>query len=222
MASTAIEYRRASPGRQWFQRNMQGMMFWPLCLMLVWSMRGSSVAFLYQHAKNKGIDRAWWLDVGCLMAHVTLWVVIPTLFFGLSAIALYAGIWTIVGVSLSAVFAPAHIGMPIVQDAEDIWRLQFETTRNLTMPKWLSFFFIGLDYQIEHHIFPKIPHQKLPEVAKITKRWAHENQVPYHEIPYVGGLLDVTRFMGTSWQHDPTTVVEFPVTETNKISASAA
>lgn len=206
MASTADEYRRSSPARQWFQRRLQGAFFWPLCLFLVWSMRTSALAHLYRHARTKGMNRTWWIDVSCLALHVLGWVVVPTLFFGPWAIALYALIWTFVGLVLSMVFAPAHIGMPVVEDTKDIWRLQFETTRNLKLPAWLSFFFIGLDYQIEHHLFPKIPHQRLPEAAAITRAWAERNGVPYHEIGYWDGVRDVTRFMGVAWEREAATL----------------
>ena len=222
MASTALEYRRSNPARQWFQRNLQGVMFWPLCMMLVWSMRGSSLAYLYQQAKKRGIDRSWILDASCLIGHLALWVVVPYMMFGGWAIAFYAGVWTIVGGVLSAVFAPAHIGLPVVEETKDIWRLQFETTRNLTMPKWLSFFFIGLDHQIEHHLFPLIPHQSLPEVAKITREWAKRNDVPYQEIGYFAGLADVTRYMKNAWKIEPSNVVKLPVNQEEELSESAA
>jgi len=223
MASTANEYRRSSRPRKWFQRNLQGALFWPLCFLLVWSMRLSSISFLYEYARNKGIYRGWITDVACLLVHATLWVGLPFLVFGWSAVALYVGIWTFSGAVLSAIFSPAHIGLPVVKDPDDIWRLQFETTRNLIMPKWMSFFFIGLDHQIEHHLFPKVPHQNLAAVAKLTKAWAKRNGVPYHEIDYLDGLKDVTRFMKSAWRYEPEHVVyHLPIREQSGIKDNAA
>ena len=97
MASTAEEYRRSSPGRQWFQRNYQGLFFWPLCFMLLWSIRGSTIDYLYRYAKEKGIDRAWGIDVACLSLHLAGWVVIPMAVFGPWALAFYFGVWTVAG-----------------------------------------------------------------------------------------------------------------------------
>ena len=214
MAASAVEYRRSSNARQWFQRNHQELFFWPLCALLVWSMRGSTIAFLYRYARDRGMDRAWRTDVFCLTIHVLAWVIVPAFFFGPWAVALYAAIWTVVGLALSLVFAPAHMGLPVVTDTKDIWRLQFETTRNLTMPRWLSFFFIGLDYQLEHHLFPKIPHQRLGEASVITRAWAARNGVPYQEIPYWDGVKDVTRFMRDCWDQEPEDMVQLrPVDE---------
>jgi len=127
----------------------------------------------------------------------------------------------VVGITLSMVFAPAHMGMPVVSPTKDIWLLQFETTRNLTMPRWLSFFFIGLDYQIEHHLFTKIPHQRLGDAAVITKKWAAKNGVPYHEIPYWEGVKDVTRFMSKCWSLDPHEIVTFKPAKASDLADAA-
>ena len=62
----------------------------------------------------------------------------------------------------------SYIGLPIVGSQHHDWLHQVETTRNLELPRFVSFFFIGLDYQVEHHLFPKIPHQHLPRAAAIT------------------------------------------------------
>jgi fatty acid desaturase len=221
MASTAEEYRRSSAGRKWFQRNLQGAAFWPLCLLLVWSMRGSGVAFLYRAGRDKGFDKTWWADFGSLCLHAIGWVILPAVFFGPWAIALYAGIWTMVGITLSMVFAPAHIGMPVVTRPKDIVRLQFETTRNLTLPFGLSFFFIGLEHQVEHHLFPKIPHQKLWRAAEITEAWARRNGVQYHRIGYFDGLKDITRFMKDSWRYEPEAIqTALPASELEKSAAA--
>lgn len=199
MASTLADHERSSKPRQWFQRHLQGVMFWPLTLFLVWSMRVSGLAHLGREIRSRGFRPALRLDLACLCIHVVAWVVVPVAFFGLSALFLYAGIWTVAGLVLSLVFAPAHVGLPVVEDPEDIWRLQFETTRNFIMPRWMSYFFIGLDHQIEHHLFPRISHQRLAEASVITKRWAKEQGIPYYEIGYWDGVKDVTQYMGKCW-----------------------
>ena len=207
MAASAVEYRRSSRPRQWLQSKHQALFFWPLCGMLLWSMRGSTIAFMYRHARDKGMDEAWRTDIVFLVMHYLGWVVIPTLLLGPIAIAAYLGIWTCGGLVLSLVFAPAHIGLPVITEADDVWRLQFETTRNLVMPRWLSFFFIGLDYQLEHHLFPKIPHQNLPKASAITRAWAERQGLPYQEINYWAGVKDVTLHMGRCWALEPTEMV---------------
>ncbi len=204
MASSTAQYNEAGPKRRWFQRNLQRYMFWPLTLMLSWSMRGSSVIYMVEYRKTRGIDKAWILDVSCMLLHLIGWVVLPTIFISPWAIAFYLGVWTLAGPMLAAVFAPAHMSMPVLTGHNNKWLLQFETTRNLAMPAWLSWFFIGLDHQIEHHLFPRIPHQNMRKAGEITRAWAAREGVPYYEIDYAKGLMDVTRYMAVAWKLDPT------------------
>jgi fatty acid desaturase len=171
--------------------------------MMVWTMRYSSFEYLYRYAVDKGIDKRWKRDVASLIGHYALWVAIPLAIFGWNALALYVVLWLFISLFLAAVFTPAHIGLPILSSHEDTWRLQFETTRNLMMPRWLSTFFIGLDYQVEHHLFPKISHMNLKKTAEITRDWAARNGVPYQEIHYWRGLCDSTSFIRDGWKYEP-------------------
>jgi fatty acid desaturase len=204
MASSAAQHRESVPARRWFQRNLQGFMFWPLTLFLSWSMRASGIEYLVRYARERGVDRRWALDVACLVTHLTCWVILPSIFISPLAILFYLGVWTLAGPMLAAIFAPAHMSMPVLTGHHDKWRLQFETTRNLAMPAWLSWFFIGLDYQLEHHLFPRIPHQNMKMASAVTRAWAAREGVPYYEVNYVTGLRDVTRYMAVAWRLDPT------------------
>jgi fatty acid desaturase len=136
-------------------------------------------------------------------------MVVPSLVFGpLIGIFVYSAIWALVGVFLALVFAPAHIGLPIVTGQHHDWLHQVETTRNLELPRFISFFFIGLDYQVEHHIFPKIPHQNLPLAAKITADWCARHNVPYKSVPYLHALVDSARFIRDAWARDASDPIE--------------
>jgi fatty acid desaturase len=100
------------------------------------------------------------------------------------------------------VFAPAHMGLPIVRTANHEWEHQLATTRDLQLPRYLSYFFIGLDYQAEHHLFPRIPHQRLPEAARITRAFCQRHGVLHHSVPYLSALASAERFMRDAWSKD--------------------
>jgi fatty acid desaturase len=134
------------------------------------------------------------------LGHVVLWIVIPSILFGFWAALLYwLTMWSVVGVMLAMIFAPAHMGLPILKQHRDPWRLQLETTRNLVLPRWLSFFFIGLDYQVVHHLMANVPHQNMRPAAGIVGAWAAREGCRSLEIGYWEGLKDVTRFMHRAW-----------------------
>lgn len=145
------------------------------------------------------------MDVGALAAHYVGWLLVPALIFGpLAAFCVYLALWGGVGVCLALVFSPAHIGLPIMAEQNNDWLHQLETTRNLEMPKLISFFFIGLDYQAEHHLFPKIPHKHLPKAAAITTDWCKRNGVVHLSVPYLYALADAAKFMAKSYERDAT------------------
>ena len=203
MTSCSENHAKSNAFRRWFQRNWQGYAFWPLTTLLGWMMRISSMNRLVFHAKKHGFDGEWFADAAAQAMHYILWLVIPTVVFGLHfgfVLAVYASIWAFVGLMLALVFAPAHIGLPIVYDQNNDWVHQLETTRNLGLPKWLSWFFVGLDYQIEHHLFPKIAHQELPRASQVVQAWCAEVGLPHRTIGYRAAVVDVTVFLANAWK----------------------
>jgi fatty acid desaturase len=198
--SSRGDHERAGPRLRWFQRNLQRWAFWPMSTLMALGMRRSSLLHL---ARCPDRDRAWWIELACLTVHYTCWIVIPSLIWGpLRAFALYSAIWAGVGVCLALVFAPAHMGLPITAGQSHDWIHQLETTRNLRLPRVVSYFFIGLDHQVEHHLFPKIPHQNLPRAAAITAAWCRQHGLPHLEEPYLAALVDAARFMADAWSRD--------------------
>jgi fatty acid desaturase len=199
--SSQGDHLRCSRGERWFQRNLQRWAFWPMSVLMAIGMRRSSIVYLLRHPARHGFSAAWFAEAGCQLVHYTGWIVVPSIVWGpLVGIGVYAGVWGLSGVCLALVFAPAHIGLPIVQAQHHDWLHQLETTRNLELPRFVSFFFIGLDYQVEHHLFPKIPHQHLPRAAGITAAWCARHGVPYLSVPYLEALADSARFMADAWE----------------------
>jgi fatty acid desaturase len=199
--STRGDHERSTPGLRWFQRNFQSWAFWPMATLMSLGMRRSSLLFMARYADKR--DAKWRIEVACMAVHYSIWMIIPTIIWGpLVGIGVYSAVWAIAGVCLALVFAPAHMGLPIVAEQNRDWVHQLETTRNLEMPRALGFFFIGLDYQVEHHLFPKIPHANLPRAAAITRDWCARHGVVYKSEPYLAALGDAARFIGNAWERD--------------------
>lgn len=96
------------------------------------------------------------------------------------------------GLILSIVFQLAHIvedtETPLPDDKgnmENTWAMhQLFTTANFAPKnKLVSWFVGGLNYQIEHHIFPHISHVHYPKISTIVKQTAKEFGLPYNEYP---------------------------------------
>ncbi|HEY4238188.1 MAG TPA: acyl-CoA desaturase [Kofleriaceae bacterium] len=200
-SSSRGDHERCGRKQRWFQRNLQRWVFWPMSTLMALGMRRSSLLYLARFEGKRG--RAWRIEAACTLAHYVFWLVIPSLIFGpLATFLVYSAIWALVGVCLALVFAPAHMGMPVTRTQNHDWLHQIETTRNLELPRFISFFFIGLDYQVEHHIFPKIAHAQLPRAAEITRAWCARQGIPYLSQPYTVALVDAMQFMASAWARE--------------------
>ena len=199
--SSQEEHEDCSPGLRWVQKRAQGYLFWPMTLLQAIAMRRSSIRFLVKYARTRGPDRAWRIDVTLMTVHYAAWLGLGTLAWGFwPAMAVYFGMWAIVGSMLAMIFVPAHVGLPVLSDQHNDWQHQLETTRNFRTPRWFSWFFVGLDYQVEHHLFPKIPHQQLPRARNIVRAWCRKNRLPHHEDSYPEALASVTRALQIAWR----------------------
>lgn len=102
------------------------------------------------------------------------------------------------GLVLGLVFQLAHVvedtDFPMTNEdgnIEEAWAIhQMQTTANFARKSWLANFFCGgLNFQIEHHLFPKICHTHYKEISKIVKATAEEYNVPYNDNPTFGDAL---------------------------------
>ena len=95
----------------------------------------------------------------------------------------------VAGIILGVVFQLAHTvedtDQTIVSDSgviDNNWAIhQMETTSNFAMGnKIINWYVGGLNFQVEHHLFPRVCHVHYPAISKIVKQTAEEFNVPYH------------------------------------------
>ncbi|KAJ3278752.1 hypothetical protein HK104_002059 [Borealophlyctis nickersoniae] len=102
---------------------------------------------------------------------------------------------TVSGLFLAIVFSVNHNGMPVFLPHEskliDFYHLQVVTGRDVT-PTWFNNWFTGgLNYQIEHHMFPTIPRHNLPKIAPMVQELCRKHGIPYHCTSLVDGVGEV-------------------------------
>jgi fatty acid desaturase len=101
------------------------------------------------------------------------------------------------GVYLGAAFAPNHKGMPILSaaDRSDFLRRQVLTSRNVR-GGWLTDLALGgLNYQIEHHLFPSMPRPALRHSQPLIMEYCREHGLPYCEASLVGSYAQALRYL---------------------------
>jgi len=121
-------------------------------------------------------------------------LVVPTLYFGIPFYQIIIGFVLMHytgGIILSLVFQLAHTvdetthPLPVNGVIENDWAIhQMNTTVNFSPNnKLLSWYVGGLNYQVEHHLFPRICHVHYPQISAIVKETAEEFNVPYLQKP---------------------------------------
>ena len=87
------------------------------------------------------------------------------------------------GLYLGASFAPNHKGMAILSpdDETDFLRRQVLTSRNVSGGALVDVLLGGLNYQIEHHLFPSMPRPALRGARPIVRAYCRELGIPYVE-----------------------------------------
>lgn len=122
-------------------------------------------------------------------------LVLPLLFAPVSTMVVLISFFSmhfVAGLMLSLIFQPAHVipssEYPLPDDhgtVENNWAVhQITTTANFSHKStYFSWFVGGLNYQIEHHLFPRICHIHYKDISKIVKQTAEEFNLPYHSQP---------------------------------------
>ena len=157
----------------------QAFFFFPMLFLLGFSMHASSV----MHLAGKDARRRW-LELAVLGAHfavymgVLVWLLGPWL--ALVVILVHKAVG---GFYMASVFAPNHKGMPQTDASThlDFLRSQVLTARNVRANPITDLWYGSLNYQIEHHLFPAMPRNRLRAAHRIVKQYCSEIGVPYYE-----------------------------------------
>jgi linoleoyl-CoA desaturase len=143
--------------------------------------------------KKVNPTKEWTILITTKVIYLLIWIVLPIVLLDIAWWKVFIGFFVMhytAGVILSVVFQWAHVventENPLPDDQgnmENTWAVhQLRTTANFARRNWLVSFFVGgLNYQIEHHIFPNISHVHYPKISEIVKQTALEYGLPYNE-----------------------------------------
>jgi len=115
----------------------------------------------------------------------------------LNAVAYFFFAQTACGLMLALVFGLGHNGMAVypADQRPDFWKLQVTTTRNVTSNWFVDWFCGGLQYQVEHHLFPMLPRHNLKQVHTLVESFCKEQGVTYHEAGMIDGNIEVLQHL---------------------------
>ena len=201
-----VESRNAKKGvERWFT-DRQGYLFPLLLLFTGFDLLLDSFASFKRSTKSKRI-RA--LEFGLMLVRQTAPYIVMGLMFGwLWAIALWVVMMLTFGFFMGAAFAPNHKGMPLVPHGSkiDFFHRQVLTSRNIK-GSWLKDNLMGgLNYQVEHHLFPSMARPNLVKAHGIVKQYCEEQGITLVEMNLLASYKVVIEYLnkvGLSKNSDP-------------------
>lgn len=157
----------------------QGLMFFPTLLLEAVALHVASVRAVAQSGYRDRGREALLLGLHAA-AYLTAVVVVLSPVRALVFVVVQQGLF---GLYLGCAFAPNHKGMPILaaDDDTDFLRRQVLTSRNVRGGWLIDFLLGGLNYQIEHHLFPSMPRPSLRHARPIVRAHCLAHDVPYTE-----------------------------------------
>ena len=148
--------------------------------------------------RPRGLDLA--VFIGGKLAFLGWAFALPLRFHPPGAVLLfYAVAAGVQGLALSIVFQLAHTNQEALSFSQEEtgaavgkeWAVhQVETTADFARRNRLLTWYVGgLNYQVEHHLFPRISHVHLPAIAGVVEQVCREHGVRYHAHPTLGSAM---------------------------------
>ena len=76
------------------------------------------------------------------------------------------------------------------EEAIGFFAFQLGTSRNIKCMTYEHWFHGGLEYQIEHHLFPQLPRHNLHKVRPLVKKICKEHGIEYREVGFFGAIME--------------------------------
>lgn len=158
--------------------------------------------------QKASITREWVILLCTKVFYVSYIFVVPLIFTALAWWQILVGIFMmhyLAGFMLAIIFQPAHVtegtAFPLPDEnrvLENNWAVhQLLTTTNFgNNSRWFTWYVGGLNFQIEHHLFPTICHVHYRKISRIVKETALEFGLPYKSVnTFLGALIGHARLL---------------------------
>jgi fatty acid desaturase len=187
----ATESALGRRGLKGFITRHQAGLFFPLLTLLGIDLKVSSVKTLRSgKVKRRGLEAT--LLALHAVAYVSALLIVLSPLQALAFLVIHQALF---GVYLGMTFAPNHKGMPHPTGTEDYLRKQVVTSRNVRGGWLVTAALGGLNYQIEHHLFPAMPSPNLGKAQPIVQAYCAEIGVPYEQASLIESYRQALRHL---------------------------
>jgi fatty acid desaturase len=176
----------------WLSRN-QAWLFFPLLLLEGINLKVSSLLYLKDRPKAERKT-----ELIAIAVHHLVYFSLLFTFLAPGQAVLFALIHHMLfGLHLGSVFAPNHKGMEM-PDEDSNWghlEKQVLTSRNVNGHPVTDWMMGGLNYQIEHHLFPSMPRANLRRAQPIVREYCERIGLPYTSTGLIDSYAEGLRHM---------------------------
>jgi fatty acid desaturase len=182
LAAIAFTPERATRHRSRLMRWLvahQGWYFFPILLLEGVSLHKDGISRIISRDK---IQRRW-VEISFITFRLAGFAALVFLVLPPEKAFAFLGVQLAVfGLYMGSSFAPNHIGMPLVSPKLklDFLRRQVLMSRNISGGSLISVFMGGLNYQIEHHLFPSMARPYLRKAQPLVSRYCAAQGCPLH------------------------------------------
>jgi fatty acid desaturase len=195
IAFTDDQVRARSGVGAWFARR-QAWLFFPMLLLEGFHLHVAGVRALLGRTTDSPKTRL--IEAVLLAVHgggyltAVFWVLSPV-----QAVCFLAVQQGLFGLYMGCSFAPNHKGMPVFADHDkiDFLRRQVLTSRNIRGGRLTDLVLGGLNYQIEHHLFPSMPRPSLRRVQALVRTHCAQHGITYCETGLLTSYAQVLRHL---------------------------
>lgn len=184
----------------WLTRR-QGYLFFPLLTMEGFNLHFHSFRYLFSRRPVKKRTR----EILMIALRLSIYLAVLYIFLPWGIASAFLGVqMAVFGVYMGASFAPNHKGMPLIPKTStiDFFSRQVLTSRNIVGrtsfgTRVLTAVYGGLNYQVEHHLFPSMPRPHLRKVSVMVREYCQELKVPYTVASVGESYGQVVKYLNT-------------------------
>ena len=188
--ATALE----KTGRHRLIVRHQAFLFYPVLFLASLSFLGAGI----HHLLTSGKVRYPVVEPLAVAAHLAVYFALLFILLDpLQAVLFFVVHHGLTGLYMGSVFAPNHKGMPVLERHQQMGFMtqQIITTRNLYSNPITDFVYGGLNYHIEHHLFPNMPRNNLKKAQKVVREFCRTHGFPYYETGVLQSQREILAYL---------------------------
>lgn len=159
-----------------YLNKFQTVFYYPIFLFFTFGMRGYAVQYFRQNFRKH------YLEIAIYIIGLFSWYLLPFFVFDFQKALVFFLVNNIVmGFYYMNIFAANHKPMPLISKSIKLsfMEQQIVTSCNVTPNRVYDFIYLGLNYQIEHHLFPNTPRPKLKYIRPYVMQFCKQRKLPY-------------------------------------------